>query len=492
MLTSTLDNPTAHQDTRDLPLIVDLDGTLTPTDTLVESMLQLAKQRPLSLLRVLHWLRRGRSHLRCRVAAETSFNAATLPLRPELLAWLREQQARRRRLVLATAAHESIARPVAEHLQLFDQVLATTGERNLKGPDKLRAMQEAIGRDFVYAGDSRADLPVWRAAKAAVLVGASQALKAEVSRTTPIEREFPKPAPEPALWLNALRVHQWAKNLLLFVPLLTGFAFMHPARLGAVVLAFIAFSLAASGTYIANDLWDLDNDRAHARKRSRPFASARLSIFAGLWVGAGLLAASLVLAAMVSRGFLAMLCLYVASTTLYSWVLKRYVLVDVLTLALLYTLRVFAGSVAAHIPVSSWLLAFSVFLFFSLALVKRCSELVSLQQSGNAAAHGRDYRVGDLTTLWPLGVGSSLSAVVVFGMFISAPETAARYATPELMWLAAFGLLYWVAHLWIKTSRGEMHDDPIVFALKDPCSAASIGAMLVVTLVAHFVKLSPY
>jgi 4-hydroxybenzoate polyprenyltransferase/phosphoserine phosphatase len=492
MLSPTLDTPTAQRDTRGLPLIVDLDGTLTPTDTLVEAMVQLVKQRPLSLLRVPGWLLKGRSHLKARVAAATSFNAATLPIRPELLAWLREQQVQRRRLVLATAAHESIARPVAERLQLFDQVLATTDQRNLKGAAKLRAVQEEIGRDFVYAGDSRADLPIWREAKAAVLVGASSAVKAEVRRTTPVEREFGGPAPGLRLWLKALRVHQWAKNLLLFVPVLTGFAFTNMASLGTVLLAFIAFSLAASATYIVNDLWDLDNDRAHPRKRNRPFASAQLSIFSGLGAAAGLLGLALLLASAVSPGFLAMLGLYIVMTSAYSWVLKRYVLVDVLMLALLYTLRVFAGSVAAHIPVSSWLLAFSVFLFFSLALVKRCSELVSLQQNGGAAARGRDYRVGDLTALWPLGVGSSLSAVVVFGMFINAPETRARYATPELMWLAALGLLYWVARLWIKTSRGEMHDDPIVFALKDIGSALSIAAMLAAMLVAHFAQLSLY
>jgi 4-hydroxybenzoate polyprenyltransferase len=223
-----------------------------------------------------------------------------------------------------------------------------------------------------------------------------------------------------------------------------------------------------------------------------PFASARLSILSGMAAAAGLLAVALALAGLVSAGFFGILVLYIAMTSAYSWVLKRHVLVDVLMLALLYTLRVFAGSVAVHTPVSSWLLAFSVFLFFSLALIKRCSELVSLRQDGSSTARGRDYRVGDLTVLWPLGVGSSLCAVVVFGMFISMPETSQRYASPDLMWIAGLGLLYWVARLWIKTSRGEMHDDPIVFALKDAGSAISIGAMLVVTLVAHFVPLSFY
>jgi 4-hydroxybenzoate polyprenyltransferase len=306
--------------------------------------------------------------------------------------------------------------------------------------------------------------------------------------------QFPISASRPAIrpWVQALRIHQWAKNLLLFVPLLTSFGFLDPARLRAALLAFVAFSLAASGTYLVNDLLDRDHDRAHPRKRHRPFASGRLSAASGVGMAAGLWAGALALAAAVSGGFVAVLLLYLAITGAYSWRLKRHVLVDVLTLALLYTLRVFAGSIAVHTPVSSWLLAFSVFLFFSLALVKRCSELVSVRQAGGETAHGRDYRVGDLAILWPLGVGSSLCAVVVFGMFISSPATAVRYASPDLLWLSALSLLYWVARLWIKTGRGEMHDDPIVFALKDAGSALSIGAMLAVTLVAHFATLTLY
>lgn len=475
-----------------LPLIVDLDGTLTPTDTLVEAVVQLIKRRPLSLLQLLGWALKGRSHFKCQVASHTVFHAAGLPIRDDLLSYLQQQRAAGRRIVLATAAHQSIAQPIADRLQVFDQVLATTPERNLKGLEKLRVVREEIGHDFVYAGDSTADLPIWRDAKGAVLVGTSAAVAAEVRRTTPVEKEFVNPPPSLLLWLKAMRVHQWSKNLLLFVPLLTGFAFTDPARLGAALLAFVAVSLAASATYMVNDLWDLDSDRIHPRKRKRPFASAQLSIFSGVAVAGGLLLVALGVAAAVSPGFLAMLCLYIVLTSTYSWMLKEYVLIDVLMLALLYTLRVFAGSVAVHVPVSSWLLAFSVFLFFSLALVKRCSELVSLQQAGGSVARGRDYRVSDLTVLWPLGVGASLSAVVVFGMFISAPETQARYASPQLLWLVALGLIYWVGRLWIKTSRGEMHDDPIVFALKDFGSAFSVGAMLLVTIVAHVANLSLY
>jgi 4-hydroxybenzoate polyprenyltransferase len=303
-------------------------------------------------------------------------------------------------------------------------------------------------------------------------------------------REF---ASEPATigtWLRALRVHQWLKNFLLFVPLLTAFSFDQLDKVLAASLAFLAFSLAASATYLLNDLWDLESDRAHPRKRYRPLASARIPVLTGVGVAACTLPVALLLAATVSPGFLAMLLLYVVLTSAYSWKLKRIVLVDVLMLSLLYTLRIIAGAVAIGVPTSSWLLAFSVFTFFSLALVKRCSELVSLAQEGKALARGRDYGVGDLAVLWPLGVGAAMCSVVVFGLFISAPETQARYATPELLWFIAVGLIYWMSRVWIKTSRGEMHDDPLVFAVRDRGSGVTMLGIVLTTLVAHYVKLN--
>jgi 4-hydroxybenzoate polyprenyltransferase len=260
-------------------------------------------------------------------------------------------------------------------------------------------------------------------------------------------------------------------------------------KLFSMGLAFLAFSLAASATYIVNDLWDLDSDRLHPRKRLRPFASARLSVLHGLAVAGASLASAFLLAYCVSISFCLMLLAYLALTSAYSWTLKKYVLIDAIMLSLLYTLRILAGAVAIGVATSSWLLAFSVFIFLSLALVKRCAELVSLEKSGLDKAHGRDYRVTDLTVLWPLGVGTALSAVVVFGLFISSPETQTRYATPQLLWLVAIGLVYWLGRLWIKTSRGEMHDDPVVYAIKDDGSRITVAIMLFVMLMAHFFAL---
>lgn len=471
------------------PLVVDLDGTLTPTDTLVESVVRYLKSNPFGIVGLVATLVAGRAALKDKVASEVDFSAAQLPYREDFLDYLRQQRLKGRRVILATAAHRTIANDVAGHLGLFDEVIATEDGRNLKGGAKLKVIQERIGERFVYAGDSSADLPIWEAAEAAVLVGVSSRTAATVRKGTRIEREFPAGPTGARLWLKALRVYQWVKNLLIFVPLLTSFGFVDPSKVLDACLAFLAFSFAASATYVLNDLWDIDNDRQHPRKRKRAFASGLISIPRGLVASASLLVLALLIANAVGAKLLFSLVLYIILTSAYSWVLKTYVLIDVFTLSLLYTLRIMAGSAAIEVATSSWLLAFSAFLFFSLAIVKRCSELVTVGQSGLLVAQGRDYRASDLVVLWPLGIASSLSAIVVFGLYISAADTQSRYASPELLWLVGAGLLYWMSRMWIKTARSEMHDDPIVFALRDFGSRVTVVCMIAVTLAAYFTHL---
>jgi 4-hydroxybenzoate polyprenyltransferase len=470
-------------------LVVDLDGTLTPTDTLVESIVALVRQSPLNLLRLPSWVLKGRAAFKEATSARSAIAFDHLPYDETFLSYLREEKAKGREIILATAAHQSVAQGVSDHLGLFDRVIATHADKNLKGKAKLEAIREAVGEPFVYAGDSRADLPIWEASKAAVLVGASPSTAEAVRRDVPIEREFSRPRAGFGVWVRALRVHQWLKNLLLFVPLMTAFALLEPGKLIYTAIGFLGFSFMASATYIVNDLLDLENDRVHLRKRTRPFASGAMPIQHGLILAGASLTLGLALSLMVSPAFLGMLFVYLVMTSLYSWVLKEHVLMDVVMLALLYTVRILAGTVASGVPTSAWLLAFSVFIFLSLALVKRCAELVSLAQNQMEAPKGRDYRVGDLVVLWPLGIGTAVSAVVVFGLFISAPETQKSYATPELLWLVAIALIYWLARLWVKTSRGDMDDDPIVYAIMDFGSRVTVAAMIAVMLVAHFVDL---
>ncbi len=461
---------------------------MTPTDTLVESLVKAVKVAPLTLLQLPFLLLQGRAEFKRAVAAKATITPSLLPYRESLLGYLQQEKADGRRIVLATAAHHSIAQGVFDHLGIFDDLLATEGAKNLKGASKLAAIRELVGNNFVYAGDSHADLPIWKGAKGAILVGTSKAVSRMVRDSVPVEREFPNEPIRLTDWTKALRVHQWLKNLLLFVPLLTAFSFRDINSLMSILLGFVAFSFAASATYVVNDLWDLESDRAHPRKRKRLFANAKIPILYGVAVAAVALVVSFILAMAVSKAFCLMLLLYLVLTSAYSWVLKVYVLIDVLILSILYTLRIVAGSVAIGVSTSSWLLAFSVFIFLSLALVKRCAELLGLESTGVAATRGRDYRVTDLDVLVSLGVGAALSAVVVFGLFISAPETQLRYGAPELLWLVAFSLIYWLARLWIKTSRGEMHDDPVVYAIKDRGSRIVVLAMVALMLLAYFIE----
>lgn len=471
------------------PLVVDLDGTLTPTDTLVESLIQLVKHNPLNLLVMMFMLMQGRVAFKSWVAKRACINVAVLPYRQGLIDFLKAEKERGRAIILATAAHKSIAEKVFTHFPFFDSYISTDGATNMKGVNKLAAIRQAVGDDFVYVGDSAADLPIWREARGAILVGVSAAVAKRAGRLTDVEQVFSRERAGIKVWLKALRVHQWLKNVLLFVPLLTAFSFFRTGDLLAVGAAFVAFSMAASATYIVNDLWDLETDRQHPRKRFRPFANASLSIFKGLAAATLLMASALAIAFAVSKPFLAFLLLYVVATSAYSFVLKTYMLLDVLMLSLLYTVRILAGAAAVNVPTSQWLLAFSMFVFLSLALIKRCSELVSMKNETRRSSAGRDYHVEDLTVLVPMGVATAAASIVVFGLFIHSPETQARYLSPSILWSTAFFLCYWLFRLWIKTTRSEMHDDPVVYAMINKGSRLTVLGIVASMLLARFVAI---
>lgn len=470
------------------PLVVDLDGTLTPTDTLVESLVRLLKLRPLALLSLPIWLLRGRAELKAWVASCVSLDADQIPYHEPLLEYLRAQKATGRTLVMATATHRRVAERIAKKLALFDDVIATDGD-NLKGSAKLQAIRERVGPQFSYAGDSNADIPIWEGAASAVIVGSPRGL-GSLRKSLMIEREFALPHAGATTWLKAIRAHQWLKNLLLFVSLLTSFSFMQPEKVAVSVIAFASFCLAASSTYLVNDLWDLDNDRAHPNKRTRPLASGKIRIPQAIAASVLMLATAFALAVRVGPAFTATLLTYLAITSAYSWRLKQVILVDVMALAVLYVIRIIAGSQAIGVETSSWLLSFSILIFFSLALVKRCSELVLLQAKSAPSSRGRDYNCSDLPILLPLGVSSGICSTIVFLLFINSPDASARYATPTLMWLVGLGLMYWISRLWIKTVRGEMHDDPLVYTLRDRSSRLAIATMILCTLAAHLFRVN--
>ena len=467
-----------------LPLCVDLDGTLTPVDTLHESLVGLGRNAPLDFLRTPLWLARGKAGFKRAVFERSPTDIDALPLNEELLAWLRAERQAGRSLVLVTASDRATAEAVAERVGLFDEVIASDGQTNVSGSNKRDALRARFGdKGFDYVGNSRVDLPVWSAAANAIVVG-SESLARRAATVSTVHRRFAAGGASLRTWLRAARLHQWVKNLLIFVPALLAHTIAEPDVVLIATLAFISFGLCASSVYVFNDLLDLPSDRRHPRKRLRPFASGAIPASQGVVVGSVLLLASAALAAAINVWFLLALAAYYVVTWAYSLLLKRYALIDVMTLAGLYTMRIIAGSAATQVWPSFWLLGFSVFLFLSLGIVKRFAELDDSRREGKLGAHGRGYAAADLPLLQSLGTASGYAAVVVMALYINSTVSDDLYTHPKALWMLCPVMLFWVSRVWLLTTRGQMHDDPIVFALKDRTSLALAVLMGVGILVA--------
>lgn len=459
-MTNQLDN--------NITLCVDCDGSLIRTDFLHESILGLLRSRPWILFLLPWWLLRGKAYLKAEIARHVAIDVTSLPLNEEVLDLVRQARAAGRRVALATASHRFPAEALAAHLALFDEVLATEGDVNLTGAAKRAMLVSRFGdRGFDYIGNDRQDLKVWIAARRAVVVSSNMALARAAASVTVVERVVAVPPAGLFTYFRCLRLHQWLKNLLVFVPLFAAHHFHVHAELVQTLLAFLSFSLCASAVYVLNDLLDLESDRRHVRKRLRPFAAGLIPVWHGVLLIPLLLGAAFVLALWLPWAFAAVLAAYFGSTLAYSMLLKRQVIVDVLMLAGLYTMRVIAGGAATAIVPSFWLLAFSMFLFLSLAMVKRYSELQLTLRQNKSEAAGRGYVVEDLPVLMSVGTGSGLVAVMVFALYINSPETRDTYSGPLWLWLVPPLLLYWISRIWMKAHRGEVDDDPVVFAIRD-------------------------
>jgi len=464
-------------------LCVDLDGTLLKTDMMWECVISLLKVNPAALLGAPAWLLQGRAGFKRKLAQRAIVDVATLPYQSDLLEFLSSQRQLGRRIVLVTAADGSLAQSVALHLGLFDEVLHSEEGLNLKGKTKAELLQSKFSKTgFAYIGNSRADLPVWKAARAGYVVGSKQ-LARRASAVTAIEGVFEKPTASVWTWLRAFRGHHWAKNLLLFLPLLLA----HKLRSGpllTVAAGFLLFSFCASSIYILNDLLDLHSDREHPWKRKRPFASGETSIPMGLLVSALLVTVTILLGFWLSVSFGGVLTAYSAATLWYTLQLKRLALVDVFVLSSFYTLRIWGGSLVSSVPLSEWFLGFSLFFFLALAMAKRYSELThagSLVESGNS---GRAYSQADRGLLMHLGIGSTFSAVVIFALYTQSKEVLNLYPRPNLLLLICPVILYWLSRLWLKANRGELDEDPVTLSLGDPVSylvAALIIFMLLLS-----------
>jgi 4-hydroxybenzoate polyprenyltransferase/phosphoserine phosphatase len=454
-------------------LCVDLDGTLIRGNVLWESVLVLLKTRPITLLLLPFWLLSGRASFKHKLAARIHFDPALLPYRTQVLDLLRQEKAAGRRIALATAADQTVAEAVSSYLGLFDEVHASDGQLNLKGPDKAVFLaQHYAETGFEYVGDSAADVAVWRQARAAYVVG-TEARAGQAAAVTQLKGTILEPAASFRAafrtWINALRGHHWAKNLLLFLPL----ALSHNLAVEPLVRTLAGFALygfCASGLYILNDLLDLHSDREHPWKKERPFAAGEISIPEGLLASLILLTAALGMGFLLDAQFGLALLGYAALTMLYSLYLKKVALLDVFVLSAFYSFRILAGALISETPLSEWFLAFSMFFFLSLAMAKRYSELLHASDLLKAGNSGRGYHTGDRELLLALGVGSSFSAVVIFSLYVQSQEVRLLYCSPAFLFLLCPIVLYWLSRTWLLAHRGELKEDPVTLAIRDPVS----------------------
>jgi 4-hydroxybenzoate polyprenyltransferase/phosphoglycolate phosphatase-like HAD superfamily hydrolase len=455
------------------PIVVDLDGTLIHSDILVESGFAFLRSFPQKFYQPLQWLSSGgKPALKAGLAEHVSIDVTTLPYNPQVIGWLQEMRAAGRAIVLATASHESFAHRIAEHLGLFDRVFASDASVNLSSHRKRERLVAEYGeKGFDYVGNSHDDIAVWQAADRAYVVNPHAGVIRAATRGDNIEQVFENRPPQPRVWAKALRLHQWLKNLLIFVPLLAGHHLGDLPLLGLTVLAFISFGLCASSVYLLNDLLDLEDDRHHPVKRRRPLAAGTLPLLWGMALCPILLVAAFAIAiALLPWRFNVVLLGYYVLTLAYSLALKRRVMVDVVTLAALYTTRIIAGAAAIGVHLTFWLLAFSMFFFLSLAFVKRYTELYSTLQAGREKTRGRGYLSSDLSVVSSLGTSSGYISVLVLAMYIQDERTAALYRHPQYIWIACPVMLYWISRTWVIAHRGAMNDDPIVFAARDRIS----------------------
>ena len=469
----------------EIPLCVDLDGTLAKTDLLLETIVNAIKTHWIHLFLIPAWFFSGKAAAKSKLATIGSIDPSTIPYNDNLIEYLRREHERGRKIVLATASDRKIAEPIARHLGFFDDVIASDGINNLKGETKANALADLYGeRGFAYAGNSRSDLPVWRRAKSALPVNTNRTVSRTLAALLPIERKFHDHKSILRAFIREIRPYQWVKNLLVFIPPMAGHLLLDATVFISTLITFAAFCAAASGIYLMNDLLDLETDRNHPRKRNRPFASGELPLPFGL-AGPLLMATALAIGFAVSSGVMIIVSIYISISLVYSKYLKTKPLVDVFCLAALYTIRVFAGGVASSSGVSIWLLNFSGFLFLSLGFLKRYAEYSSDNPSRDSSVnHRRGYTRTDSILLMMMGLGSSFIASLILGFYVDSIQAQIAYKNPSLLWGIVPLILFWQCRMWLSTVRGYMHDDPIVYAAKDKVSYYVAAVMVLLYLLA--------
>ena len=459
------------------PVVLDLDNTLISTNVLHELALVYLKKNPLRLVRLVGWLIKGRANLKNRLGQLVTLDVDTLPANEAVVAFAEEQKRRGALIVLATATDSLIARRIARRFDFIDEVIGTENGVNLKGAEKARRLVSRFPDGFVYVGDSAADLKVWAVADSAVIVSDSSALARRAEKLGPVDLRFGV-ADSGRAMLRVMRPHQWAKNALVFAPLILAGMAGDGLAWTQAILAFLALSLLASGTYVLNDLFDLQEDRQHWSKRHRPIASGALSISHAMALGGSLLLAALALAMLSGPSVLLLLAIYAALTISYSLALKRQPITDAFVLATLFTLRLGVGVAAVGAAVSPWLLVFSMFLFGSLSLAKRYTEIIRMGEYDRSTVVGRGYVAEDAALVLTMGVASGLGAIVIMVLYLIEDAFGAGfYVETTYLWSFPAILFLWIGRIWLVSHRGQLNDDPVAFAVRDRGSIIMGGLM---------------
>ena len=479
-----------------IPIVVDLDGTIIRSDTLIESLLRLIISSKIYLFYLPLWILNGKASFKKKISEKVTLNYKLLPYEKELIDFLRLEKAGGRKIILATGAHKSIANMVSKHLDLFDEIYATDSE-NLTGTKKADVLVKKFGHQgFDYAGNASADLHIWKVCRAAIAVNTSPRVLKKLTNIKPqtLDITFIKDNfffKRISIIMQAIRIKQWVKNSLIFVPLILSQAYVDSQNIFYSILAFMAFSLCASSAYLINDLVDLDSDRQHQYKKFRPFAFGSMSLLNGFILAAGLLFIGFFIGSILNSSFILILTAYYLLTVLYSLALKKLVLIDIFCLATLFTSRILAGGAAIEIELSNWLLMFSFFIFLSLAILKRYidADLENLNNKNREelVSAGRGYVIADLAPLLALGISCGLISLLIFLFYITDPLVIVQYKSPEFLWIIAIALAYWISNLWILANRNLISEDPISFALKEKNSLIAIAVIIILFLLARII-----
>lgn len=472
---------------KDIPLCVDLDGTLIKTDSLFELFLLLLKKNPLYCFIAIFWLRKSKAYLKEQITKRVQLSVESLPYNDDVIKYIRSQDPNRK-ILLVTGSNNKVAESVSKHLGLFDEVMASDSITNLTDENKRKLLVSRFGEDgFEYIGNDNADFSVWSSAKYVSVVSQENNFLQKVRNTFDVKQEFKLTTPTIRNYMKAIRLHQWVKNFLVFVPFLLDHRFNDGDAFIQLILTFLGLSILASFTYIINDLLDLESDRLNQYKCNRPFASCLISIKQAVVMMLILFTVLIVLLSFVSLPVILVLFIYLIATLSYSFYLKRVAILDVTMLAGLFSLRVIAGIVAIDSGWSFWLLAFSMFFFLSLAFAKRFSEIENLRKENRTTTVGRGYHVEDLPMLNISGVAAGYLSILVIALYIDSEKVREMYVHPEILWLICPLLMYWVGRIWLITCRGEMHEDPIVFAIRDKVSILTASLCFAIMASATFV-----